>query len=540
MFCLIGMEVCYNWYQRNDPARDLLAQCLQITETLKQLMDVQKRMRENMQSILVNLEKFEEEIEALKTEENEVTKDPEELDQGKTLEANTTIWVGDKKFSNTFRFSSSISQKFHYHIRFLFNPDQNFKQGASDAENFLKPISSYRLLPENSVYNRVYKVQGLQNFQKHAMQSVFGHRKHRRLRQIPLWVSRRLKEKEIRMKRLALLYFYISKIAFYLSFSVTFLLFKSPFRVSLLLRVFSWLFIEHQRRRHQRSPNRKGQIQTLEEQIEEVGEISIPTWDARQSLLFEVGAHVHILNLIKSAHKYCNIKTHIWMEGEIPPLVELLEFTNTKMQTDVGTFRTVVFKINENKNKILKHFGSSKGSLQHNAMFLLYDREFRVSDFTMVGTIFQTWPHVILKGRHDYGEGSFDKLLGHYFKCTRCSFLVLNECMFRLVGILNVSTFPSQRHLPLSIKWKTTTLPHGDVEHFTGVFLGILLFQRMISYEETTKAANIYQAFICYTVKILKKISAFQRKYWSVKCQYMDVVLLFKGHEEKIYLREIE
>ncbi|KAB1203392.1 putative Ufm1-specific protease [Morella rubra] len=161
-------------------------------------MDVQQWMRENMQSISVNLEKLEEEIEALKTEENEVTKDPEELDQGKTLEANTTIW--------------------------------------------------------------------------------------------------------------------------------------------------------HQRRRHQRSPNRKGQMQTLEEEIEEVGEISIPTWDARQALLFE----------------------------------------------------------------------------------------------------------------------------------------------------------------------------------------------RMISYEEATKAANIYQAFICYTVKILKKISAFERKYWSAKCQYMDVVLLFKGHEEKIYLREIE
>lgn len=41
------------------------------------------------------------------------------------------------------------------------------------------------------------------------------------------------------------------------------------------------------------------------------------------------------------------------MEGGIPPLVELLEFTDTKVQrAAAGALRTLAFKNDENKNQV--------------------------------------------------------------------------------------------------------------------------------------------------------------------------------------------
>jgi hypothetical protein len=49
------------------------------------------------------------------------------------------------------------------------------------------------------------------------------------------------------------------------------------------------------------------------------------------------------------------------MEGGIPPLVELLEFTDTKVQrAAAGALRTLAFKNDENKNQVI---GSSIESL---------------------------------------------------------------------------------------------------------------------------------------------------------------------------------
>ena len=42
------------------------------------------------------------------------------------------------------------------------------------------------------------------------------------------------------------------------------------------------------------------------------------------------------------------------MEGGIPPLVELLEFTDTKVQrAAAGALRTLAFKNEENKNQVI-------------------------------------------------------------------------------------------------------------------------------------------------------------------------------------------
>jgi hypothetical protein len=53
----------------------------------------------------------------------------------------------------------------------------------------------------------------------------------------------------------------------------------------------------------------------------------------------------------------CDHLEWIWicrMEGGIPPLVELLEFTDTKVQrAAAGALRTLAFKNDENKNQVL-------------------------------------------------------------------------------------------------------------------------------------------------------------------------------------------
>ncbi|KAJ0034740.1 hypothetical protein Pint_24860 [Pistacia integerrima] len=98
-----------------------------------------------------------------------------------------------------------------------------------------------------------------------------------------------------------------------------------------------------------------------------------------QQLIVDNGALSHLVNLLKRhkdscgsravnsvirraadaitnlAHENSNIKTRVRMEGGIPPLVELLEFTDTKVQrAAAGALRTLAFKNDENKNQIVE------------------------------------------------------------------------------------------------------------------------------------------------------------------------------------------
>ncbi|XWS09009.1 hypothetical protein CRYUN_Cryun40dG0048800 [Craigia yunnanensis] len=55
------------------------------------------------------------------------------------------------------------------------------------------------------------------------------------------------------------------------------------------------------------------------------------------------------------AHENSSIKTRVRMEGGIPPLVQLLEFTDTKVKrAAAGALRTLAFKNDENKNQIVE------------------------------------------------------------------------------------------------------------------------------------------------------------------------------------------
>ncbi|KAM1171814.1 hypothetical protein ACFXTH_022138 [Malus domestica] len=98
-----------------------------------------------------------------------------------------------------------------------------------------------------------------------------------------------------------------------------------------------------------------------------------------QQLIVDTGALAHLVDLLKRhkdspvsralysvirraadaitnlAHENSNIKTRVRIEGGIPPLVELLEFADTKVQrAAAGTLRTLAFKNDENKNQIVE------------------------------------------------------------------------------------------------------------------------------------------------------------------------------------------
>ncbi|KAG6582287.1 ARM REPEAT PROTEIN INTERACTING WITH ABF2, partial [Cucurbita argyrosperma subsp. sororia] len=97
-----------------------------------------------------------------------------------------------------------------------------------------------------------------------------------------------------------------------------------------------------------------------------------------QQLIVDIGALSHLVELLKRhkdgssravnsvirraadaitnlAHENSCIKTRVRMEGGIPPLVELLEFTDTKVQrAAAGALRTLAFKNDENKNQIVE------------------------------------------------------------------------------------------------------------------------------------------------------------------------------------------
>ncbi|CAI0559879.1 unnamed protein product [Linum tenue] len=95
-----------------------------------------------------------------------------------------------------------------------------------------------------------------------------------------------------------------------------------------------------------------------------------------QQLIVDHGALPHLVDLLKRhtegttravtsvvrraadaitnlAHENSNIKTLVRREGGIPPLVELLEFADTKVQrAAAGALRTLAFKNDENKNQV--------------------------------------------------------------------------------------------------------------------------------------------------------------------------------------------
>ncbi|KAM7488628.1 hypothetical protein LguiB_026112 [Lonicera macranthoides] len=98
-----------------------------------------------------------------------------------------------------------------------------------------------------------------------------------------------------------------------------------------------------------------------------------------QQLIVDTGALPHLVNLLKRhrdssgsraansvirraadaitnlAHENSSIKTRVRLEGGIPPLVELLEFTDPKVQrAAAGALRTLAFKNDENKSQIVE------------------------------------------------------------------------------------------------------------------------------------------------------------------------------------------
>ncbi|XP_059632536.1 ARM REPEAT PROTEIN INTERACTING WITH ABF2 [Cornus florida] len=98
-----------------------------------------------------------------------------------------------------------------------------------------------------------------------------------------------------------------------------------------------------------------------------------------QELIVDSGALPHLVDLLKRhrdgsssraissvirraadaitnlAHENSSIKTRVRLEGGIPPLVELLEFLDPKVQrAAAGALRTLAFKNDENKNQIVE------------------------------------------------------------------------------------------------------------------------------------------------------------------------------------------
>ncbi|PON80129.1 Voltage dependent potassium channel [Parasponia andersonii] len=98
-----------------------------------------------------------------------------------------------------------------------------------------------------------------------------------------------------------------------------------------------------------------------------------------QQLIVDAGALSHLVDILKRhrnvsisravnsvirraadaitnlAHENSSIKTRVRIEGGIPPLVELLDFTDTKVQrAAAGALRTLAFKNDENKNQIVE------------------------------------------------------------------------------------------------------------------------------------------------------------------------------------------
>lgn len=86
-----------------------------------------------------------------------------------------------------------------------------------------------------------------------------------------------------------------------------------------------------------------------------------PTLPMRTAALKPVSGLIVLCALLQvwdsTTFPLCDHLEWIWiyrMEGGIPPLVELLEFTDTKVQrAAAGALRTLAFKNDENKNQVM-------------------------------------------------------------------------------------------------------------------------------------------------------------------------------------------
>ncbi|KAL3618855.1 hypothetical protein CASFOL_037303 [Castilleja foliolosa] len=129
----------------------------------------------------------------------------------------------------------------------------------------------------------------------------------------------------------------------------------------------------------QTPPTREGDIDPTEYEVEKGSAFTLGLLAIKpehQQHIVVHGALPHLVNLLKRhkdglnsqavcgvirraadaitnlAHENSSIKTFVRVDGGIPPLVELLEFADTKVQRSAaGALRTFAFKNDENKNQ---------------------------------------------------------------------------------------------------------------------------------------------------------------------------------------------
>ncbi|KAL3646685.1 hypothetical protein CASFOL_009229 [Castilleja foliolosa] len=132
----------------------------------------------------------------------------------------------------------------------------------------------------------------------------------------------------------------------------------------------------------QTPPTREGDIDPTEYEVEKGSAFTLGLLAIKpehQQHIVDHGALPHLVNLLKRhkdglnsqavcgvirraadaitnlAHENSSIKTFVRVDGGIPPLVELLEFADTKVQRSAaGALRTLAFKNDENKNQIVE------------------------------------------------------------------------------------------------------------------------------------------------------------------------------------------
>ncbi|CAN6693939.1 unnamed protein product [Malus baccata var. baccata] len=150
-----------------------------------------------------------------------------------------------------------------------------------------------------------------------------------------------------------------------------------------------------------------------------------------QQLVVDAGALPHLVDLLKRhkrgsespapdavirracdtiahiAHENGNTKNLVRIEGGIPPLVELLNFFNTKVQVAAaGALRTLAFKNDENKNQIVVECGALP------TLVLMLQSEDPVMSFEAVGVIgnlVHSSPHI---KKLVLGAGALQPIIG--------------------------------------------------------------------------------------------------------------------------------
>ncbi|KNA05314.1 hypothetical protein SOVF_191540, partial [Spinacia oleracea] len=133
---------------------------------------------------------------------------------------------------------------------------------------------------------------------------------------------------------------------------------------------------------HLQSPPDDGVLKPLEHEVEKGSAFALGLLAVKpeyQQLIVDAGALPHLVALLKRhksgcnsrslhsavrraadaitnlAHENSSIKSRVRVEGGIPPLVELLDSTDVKVQrAAAGALRTLAFKNDENKNQIVE------------------------------------------------------------------------------------------------------------------------------------------------------------------------------------------